>query len=144
MLDAVNDAQPLTRDDFGKLTPLLVAEAIPPPERVWSDADWRLIGQGHRSADMDDKWNAFVEGPKLHLHRSWTGRGIYEASFAQAPGGWQIIAAIVEGDRSSYRRHNDAYETALLEVLIDGTLLRVYHGPSRERLARIRGELGMT
>jgi hypothetical protein len=144
MLDAMNDAQLLTRDDFDRLTPVLVAEAIPPPRRVWFDADWRLIGQGHKSADMDDKWNAFVEGPKLYLHRSWTGRGIYEANFAQARGGWQITAAIVEGDRSSYRRQGDAYETALLEVLIDGTLLGVYHGPSRERLALIRGELGMT
>jgi hypothetical protein len=43
MLDAVNDAQPLTRDDFGRLAQVLVAEAIPPPQRVWSDADWRLI-----------------------------------------------------------------------------------------------------
>jgi hypothetical protein len=27
-----------------------------------------------------------------------------------------MIAAVVEGDRTSYRRHDDAYETALLEA----------------------------
>ncbi|HSR84556.1 MAG TPA: hypothetical protein VLM11_10295 [Streptosporangiaceae bacterium] len=140
----MNVEQSFTRDDFGKLTPVLVAAAIPPLDRVWSDADWRSISQGHKSADMDDKWNAFVEGHKLYMHRSWTGRGIYEAWFAQVPGGWRITAAVVEGDRTSYRRHDDAYESALLEVLIDGTLLGVYHGPSHERWARIRAELGMT
>lgn len=143
MLDGVNVEHRFARDDFGKLTPVLVAEVIPPPHRFWSDGDWRSISRGHQSGDMDDKWNAFVEGHKLYLHRSWTGRGIYEASFAREPGGWRIVAAVVEGDRTSYRRHNDAYESALLEVLIDGTLLGIYHGASRERLARIRAELGM-
>jgi len=77
----------------------------------------------------------------LYLHRSWTGRGIYEAEFVQVPGGWQIVAAVVEGDRGSYRRHQDDYETALLEALIDGRLLGVFDGPSHERLERIRAEL---
>ena len=118
--------------------------SIPPPDRIWSGANWHVIGKGHKSDDMDDKWNAFVEGHRLYLHRSWTGRGIYEAQFAQVPGGWRIIAAVVEGDRSSYRRHDDAYDTALLEALIDEKLLGVYDGPGHERLARIRAELGMT
>lgn len=105
MLVAMNDASRLTRDDFPKLTSIAKAEAIPPPERIWPDADWRVIERGHKSSDMDDKWNVFVEGHRLHLHRSWTGRGIYEAEFAQVPGGWQVITAVVEGDRGSYRRH---------------------------------------
>ena len=71
-------------------------------------------------------------------------RGIYEAQFAQVPGGWRIIAAVVEGDRSSYRRHDDACDTTLLEAFIDGKLLGRYDGPGHERLARIRAELGMT
>jgi hypothetical protein len=116
----MNDPSGLTRNDFGRLSPMLSAQVIPPPDRVWSDADWLQIDRGHRSVDMDDKWNALVEGHKLYLHRSWTGRGVYEARFAKVPGGWQIIAAVVEGDRSSYRRHDDTYETALLEALIDG------------------------
>ena len=54
------------------------------------------------------------------------------------------IAAVVEGNRGSYRRHEDAYETALLEALIDGKLLGVYDGPGHQLLARIRAELGKT
>jgi len=132
------------RDDFDGLRALIVAEAIPPPGRIWSDADWRVIGQGHKSGDMDDKWHALVVEDRLYLHRSWTGRGIYEAQLVRVPGGWRIVAAVVEGDGSSYRRHDDAYETALLEALTDGKLLGAHDRPSHERLARIRAELGMT
>ena len=93
--DMNDDAARLPPDDFRGLMPVAMAEAIPPPDRVWSDEDWRVIEQGHKSADVDDKWNALVEGHRLHMHRSWTGRGIYEAEFAQVPGGWQIVAAAV-------------------------------------------------
>lgn len=144
MLAGMNDAPRLTRGGLPKLTPVANAEAIPPPDRIWSNADWRAIERGHRSNDMDDKWHAFLEGHRLYLHRSWTGRGIYEAEFAHVPGGWQIVGAVVEGDRGSYRRHQDDHETALLEALIDGKLLGVLDGPSHLRLARLRAELGMT
>lgn len=140
----MNDATRLTRDDFRRLTPVAMAETIPPPDHVWSDEDWRVIEQGHKSADMDDKWNALVEGHRLYLHRSWTGRGMYEAEFAHVPGGWQIVAAAVEGDHASLRRHTDDVETAALEALIDGNLLGVFDGPGHQRLRRIRAELGMT
>src|SRR5262245_47081434 len=119
---AMDEAPRLTRHDFRRLTPPAIAEAIPAPDRVWSDEDWRAIVQGHKSADMDDKWNALVEGHRLYLYRSWTGHGIYEAEFAQVAGGWQIVTAVVEGDRANYRRQREDYETALLEALIDGKL----------------------
>lgn len=93
---------------------------------------------------MDDKWDALVEGHRLYLHRSWTGRGIYEAEFARVSGGWQMVATVVEGDRARYRRHPDDYESALLEALIDGKLLGVFDGSGHQRLGRIRAELGMT
>jgi hypothetical protein len=79
----------------------------------------------------------------LYLHRSWTGRGD-EADFGPVPGGWQITSAVVEGDRSSYRRHDDDYESALLEALIEGKLLGIYDGPGHQRLARARNERGMS
>ena len=119
-------------------------ESIPPPERVWNEADWDLIQRGHKSADMDDKWHASVEGRRLYLHRSWTGRGIYEAEFGPVPDGWRITSAVVEGHSSSYRRQADDYESALLEALIDGKLLGIYDGPGHQRLARARNERGMS
>jgi hypothetical protein len=131
MLVYVHGEPRVTRDDLGRLTRVSAAEGIPPPERVWSDRDWLLIQRGHKSAEMDDRWDAFVEGQRLYLHRSWTGHGIYEAEFGRTPDGWQISSAIVEGDGSIYRRQDDSYESASLEGLINGTLLGVYQGPGR-------------
>ena len=53
------------------------AEAIPPPERVWTSRDSDLVQSCHKSRDMNDKWNALVERQRLYLYRSWTGMGIY-------------------------------------------------------------------
>jgi hypothetical protein len=142
MLDLVHSESPITRDDLRTLKPVAAPEEIPPPERVWPDEDWDLIRRGHKAADMDDKWHAYVEGQRLYLHRSWTGLGIYEAGFGQVPGGWQIITAVVTGDHGSYRRQDDEYESALLEALIDGQLLGTYDGPGHQRLARAHREPG--
>lgn len=143
MLATMNTDSQVTRGDFRRLTPVAEPEDLPAPDRVWSDADWALIQRGHKSADMDDKWNAYVEGQRLYLHRSWTGLGVYEAEFGPVPGGWRIIAAVVTGDRDSYRRQDDEYESALLEALIDGKLLGNYDGLGHQRLARARQNRGM-
>jgi len=138
------DRQPrITRDDLAGLAPVAVPQSIPAPGRVWTALDWDLIQLGHKSADMDDRWHTYVEGRRLYIHRSWTGLGIYEAEFSPVPDGWQITAAIVEGDRSSYRRQDDDYESALLEALIDGVLLSSYDGPGHQHLARFRNERGI-
>jgi hypothetical protein len=112
---------------------------IPPPDRHWSNEDWVLIRRGHKSSDMDDKWHAFVEGQRLYLHRSWQAAGSMKLSSPS----WQIRSAVVEGNCDSYRRHDDLYESAMLETLIDGKLLGVYAGPCNQRLARARAERGM-
>jgi hypothetical protein len=78
---------------------------------------------------MEDRWHAYVEGERLYLHRSWTGRGIYEAGFVREAHGWRISDAVVEGDRRFYRRRDDAGETALLAALIDAVLLTEHAGP---------------
>jgi hypothetical protein len=144
MLDAVHSESPIRRDDLRALMPVAAPEEIPPPERVWPDEDWHLIRRGHKAADMDDKWDAYVEGQRLYLHRSWTGLGIYEAEFGRVPGGWRITSAVVAGDCGSYRRQGDEYESALLEALIDGVLLATFDGLGRQRLERVRAEGGIT
>lgn len=134
----------VTKDDLGGLMPAAAAEGIPPPERVWTEADWDLVQRGHQSADMHDKWDAYVEGRRLYLHRSWTGWGVYEADFGPVPDGGQMTSAVVAGDRSSYHRQDDNHESALLEALIDGKLLGICDGPGHQRLARFRNERGMS
>jgi hypothetical protein len=105
------------------LAPLAMPQPLPPPARRWSEAEWAVICQGHRSQDMDDKWHAFVENNRLFLHRSWTGRGIYEAQFIRGEDGWSISELLVGDDRSTYRRASDSYEALFVEAIIDGVLL---------------------
>jgi hypothetical protein len=134
----VDDGSCLTREAFGSLQPVPRPQAIPPPDRVWTSLEWSLIRRGHRSQDMDDKWHAFVEDQRLYLHRSWTGRGVYEAQFAAVAGGWRISSAVVAGDHDSYRRRGEEYESSLLEALIEWVLLGVQGGPGQRRWERAR------
>ena len=122
-MSGVQQEPPVSRDQFNRLTPVALPEAVPPPPRAWTDADWAVICRGHRSRDMDDKWDAFVEDDRLFLHRSWTGHGIYEAQFTSGHQGWAITELLVAGDRASYRRATDAYEALFVEAIIDGVLL---------------------
>ncbi|MET7703944.1 hypothetical protein [Streptomyces sp. NPDC005485] len=73
---------------------------------------------------MDEKWNIFVENDVLFMHRSWTGHGVYEASFAPMTGGGRRIAsAVVEADRERYRRVGDEYDCLMLELIISAIIL---------------------
>jgi hypothetical protein len=107
---------------------------VPPPPRRWSDQEWAAIRRGHRSRDMDDRWDAFVEHDRLFLHRSWTGLGIYEAQFARGDDGWSITELLVCADRSNYRRSVDTWETLFVEATIDGVLLRQWDTDAWTRL----------
>ena len=93
------------------------------PERVWSLEEWERIGLGYRSRDMDEKWNIFVEGAELFMHRSWTGLGIYQISFTAADGGFSIAEGVVESDRDRYRARSDEFECVMVELLIRSILL---------------------
>ena len=84
---------------------------------------------------MDDKWDAFVEGNRLYLHRSWTGYRIYEVQFAGDGDAWVISELLVRGTTDRYRRGSDAFEVAQVEGLIDTVLLGNSEAPpSRDAL----------
>ncbi|MCY3617873.1 MAG: macro domain-containing protein [Acidimicrobiaceae bacterium] len=57
----------------------------------------RRIALGYRPG-FADRWLAFMEDDCLFLHRSWTGHGIYEATFAATETGFVMISACVESD----------------------------------------------
>ncbi|MFJ3206097.1 hypothetical protein [Streptomyces sp. NPDC086989] len=116
---------PLTRESFRRLHPISVPQPVSQlPGRVWTDEDWERIRRGYHARDMDEKWNVFAEGDVLFLHRSWTGRGIYEASFAPATGGGRrIISAVVETDRERYRSRGDEYDCLMMELIISAIVL---------------------
>ena len=116
---------PLTRESFRRLKPISTARAMGQlPDRVWTAEDWDRIRVGYRARDMDEKWNVFAEGDVVFMHRSWTGRGIYEASFASvAGGGRKIASAVVEADRERYRSMGDEYDRLMLELIISAIVL---------------------
>ncbi|MED7828377.1 hypothetical protein [Streptomyces chiangmaiensis] len=94
------------------------------PRRIWSDEDWRRIQLGYYSRDMDEKWDVFAEDDVVFLHRSWTGNGVFEATFAPADGGgWQIAEAVAERDPERYRSDDDEYDCLMLELVLSGIVL---------------------
>lgn len=94
------------------------------PTRIWSDEEWRRIQLGYRSRDMDEKWDVFAEGNVVFLHRSWTGNGFVEATFAPAEdGGWQVSQAVVERDQERYRGKDDEYDCLMLELVLSAIAL---------------------
>jgi hypothetical protein len=113
----------LTRSSFSPgLLPMVAPHALTVlPGRVWSDAEWDRIQLGYRSRDMDEKWDVFVEGDVVFLHRSWTGYGILEATFAPVEGGgWRIARAVVERDPERYRGADEEFDSVLLELVLSG------------------------
>ncbi|WP_086822347.1 hypothetical protein [Allokutzneria sp. NRRL B-24872] len=126
------------REQLPTLQPITQPVALPPPARVWTAEEMRVIGLGRAAGHMDERWLALVEADRLFLHRSWTGYGVYEAVFVERPEGWQITEAWVESDTDRYRRQNDAYETLFLEMLVMGKLLGGGERGDWERLKKLR------
>ena len=107
-----------------RIEPLAIPQPIPPPSRVWTDDEMGAIRRGYVPWIMDEKWFIFMEENRLFAHRSWTGLGIYEATFAPSEGGYVIDSAVVTGDETTHRRSSDETESRTLEVLIASYLLK--------------------
>jgi hypothetical protein len=71
--------------------------------------------------DMDEKWDVFVEGRVAYAHRSWTGFGIFEATFAPVDGGWRIATAVAESN--TFRHRPDRLAMVMLELVFSNILL---------------------
>ena len=102
------------------------------PSRIWSDDEWRRLQLGYRAGAMEEKWNVFAEGQTVFCHRSWTGLGYFEVTFAPVEGGgWRISSGKVARDRSDLltrllpgrRRDSDAFNLVLLELVLSGIVL---------------------
>ena len=76
--------------------PMRAPVAIPPPEMLISREDMQALAMGYAPVDMNDKWLAFMEDDCLFLHRSWTGHGIYEVTFAAKETGFIATSARIE------------------------------------------------
>ena len=130
----MSSGERVTRSAF-RVAPISAPRALSVvPERVWSLEEWERIRLGYRSRDMDEKWNIFVEGDELFMHRSWTGLGIYQMSFTATNGGFRIAEGVVESDRDRYRARSDEFECVMVELLIRSILLGEEPTELREKL----------
>ena len=77
-------------------------EAIVAPTRVWTRDEMEVTRRGLLPGSMDEKWFAFMEGDTLLLHRSWTGHGVYEATFEPSGDGHLIVSATCTGEHDRY------------------------------------------
>ncbi|MDF3294269.1 hypothetical protein [Streptomyces silvisoli] len=94
------------------------------PTRIWSDEEWERFQLGYCSRDMDEKWDVFAEGDVVFLHRSWTGHGIFEVTFAPVDdGGWKVAEAVVERDQDRYRGKDDEYDCVMLQLVLSAIVL---------------------
>lgn len=113
-----------TRRSWSDVAPIREPAAIPVPNVVLSRAEMQSIARGYVPMDMNDKWFAFMEDDHLYLHRSWTGLGIYEVTFAAKDlgytheTGFMITSARVESDQGVYKRDSDIGERERLRDLI--------------------------
>ncbi len=90
-------------DCWEHASPIRKPVPIPPPDMLISRDDMQAIALGYRPMDMNDKWLAFMEDDRLFLHRSWTGHGIYEVTFAAKETGFVATSARVEGNPRYYK-----------------------------------------
>ena len=93
------------------------------PARVWTREEWRRIRRGYWSRDMDEKWNVFVEDQVAFFHRSWTGKGIYEASFAKVERGWHICAGVAAANPPREGIAWAEVDRVILQLVIDAIVL---------------------
>jgi hypothetical protein len=116
------------------------------PSRVWSDDDWQRIQLGYGAGAMEEKWNVFTEGQVVFCHRSWTGTGYFEATFAPVEGGgWRIATGKVARDRGDLvrrlrpggRRYSDELHVVLLELVLSAIVLGEPAQELRKRLDQV-------
>ncbi|MET9852146.1 hypothetical protein ABZY57_04220 [Streptomyces sp. NPDC006450] len=108
------------------------------PQRIWSNKDWERIERGYAAGDMDEKWDVFTEGEVVFLHRSWTGYGVFAATFEPVyGGGCRIASAVVERDSERYGGTDDAYDCVTLELVITAIVLGEPAPELRSRLVEL-------
>jgi hypothetical protein len=130
--------EPVSRPDFsGHLQSISVPHPLSQlPQRIWRADDWERIQRGYRSRGMDERWDILIEGDVVYVHRSWTGFGIFAATFAPVPDGRRIIHVDVERDPERYRSRGEEDDCVTLEFVLSAVLLGETSVALRERVLK--------
>jgi hypothetical protein len=137
--DAMPADEPVTRQVFsGHLQPISVPHPLSQlPQRIWQADAWERIQRGHRGRDMDERWDILTEGNIVYVHRSWTGFGIFAATFGLvADGGRRIVHVDVERDPERYRSAGEEDDCVTLEFVLSAVLLGETSAALRERMLK--------
>jgi hypothetical protein len=86
-------------------------------DRVYDADEFARIALGHDPCEMEEKWIAFYEEPRLFLHRSWTGQGVYEVRFEPVDGGMRVAEAWT--GRNADAPFGDPAGALILGILLD-------------------------
>lgn len=81
------------------------------------NSEFSLISMGSIPSEMEDKWFIFFEGSWLYIHRSWSGRCIYQVRFDENNG---IAEALISTEDPEYNSMSEESNILLLRYLIDG------------------------
>src|SRR2546429_7988484 len=120
----MSDIGAVTRASLGEVFPITASVPMTLlPARVWTQEEWERIELGYWARDMDERWDVFVEDRVASLHRSWTGRGIFEASFTPVDGGWRISAAVAESNPDRVRNVRAQRDRVVLELVLSAIVL---------------------
>lgn len=74
--------------------------AMTAPRRLWETSEWDALRRGNRPRSGEDYWWVVTAGNLVRVHRTPTGRLIFEAEFARQDDRWGITRAWVHGDAS--------------------------------------------
>jgi hypothetical protein len=92
---------------------VLAAEIMIPAEG-YEKLRWGFIPRA-----MEDHWFYFMEGLRLHVHRSWTGFCIYQIDFESAGPGYRVAHVWANRDPEQYRG-DDAGDLDWIEHFLKG------------------------
>ncbi|GAA0677433.1 hypothetical protein GCM10010193_33380 [Kitasatospora atroaurantiaca] len=104
------------RHRAGLLQPIQLPRPTSVPDLVWTEAEWQRVRQGLPERDMDDRWLSYTAEGVIHLHRSWTGYGIFEVRVEPVRGGGRRPVSAVAEARPD--RFDDGAPAELLARLL--------------------------
>ena len=115
-------ANPATRQSWNN-SPMPEKRSRLALRREFTEEEYESIRRGLVPEQMEDKWFIFLEGDTLYIHRSWTGRCIFQLALKREGEKYAVSDALVNRDPGQYGGTDDAYDERLLTYLIDNLLL---------------------
>ncbi|MCL1849388.1 MAG: ADP-ribosylglycohydrolase family protein [Clostridiales bacterium] len=88
-----------------------------------TESQYAKIRFGLLPMQMEDKWFAYYDDGRIHLHRSWTGAKIYEAAIQKSENCYIITELIVERDAALYANTDDNEDVRSFHFLLGRGLL---------------------